>query len=50
MHRNVIYTVLLLLSSHLYASGSHMNFGLTENKFENGVKCRYWIFRLDKIT
>jgi len=36
MNKNLIYIVLLLLSTHLFASGSHMNFGLTENKIENG--------------
>ena len=36
MHKNMIYIILLLLSSHLYAGGSHMNFGLTENKIGTG--------------
>jgi hypothetical protein len=36
MHKSVVCAVLLLLSSHLYAGGSHINFAVTENKIENG--------------
>lgn len=36
MYKNVIFTILLLFSTCLFAGGSHMNFAITENKIETG--------------
>lgn len=35
MYKNFKYSLFLLLSTHLYAGGSHMNFALTGNKVNN---------------